>query len=92
MLGGRVLPLAPVARPERSAPVPTSRPPWPRATLLSVSDVARELDVSRNTVWKWIGAGTLEVTRLGPKIVRISPTQVDAMIRRMNPRPKASRV
>jgi len=96
-MGEPVLPWAPMVRPAArpKAPataVPAARRPWPRATLLSVSDVARELGVSRNTVWKWIRSGVLEVTRLGPKIVRISPVQVDAMIARANPRPKAARV
>lgn len=85
--------MARTVRPKAPATsVPTSRRPWPRATLLSVSDIARELAVSRNTVWKWVRSGVLEVTRLGPKIVRVSPEQVDAMIARANPGRRAARV
>src|SRR5919198_1309810 len=47
----------------------------------SVSDVAALLGVSRVTIWRWISAGRLPVSRLGHRTVRIRREDVDRIVR-----------
>lgn len=48
--------------------------------MLTVAEVAQTCGVSRNTVWKWVGAGLLDVVRLGPRCVRVSREAFDRML------------
>ena len=40
--------------------------------LYTVREVARELKVSRQTVWRWIALGQLPALRLGNRIFRVT--------------------
>jgi excisionase family DNA binding protein len=45
---------------------------------LSVGDAARMLGVSPQTIHHWINAGRLPATRIGERIIRIKPEDVEA--------------
>src|SRR2546428_581915 len=47
----------------------------------SVSEVAALLGVSRVSIWRWISAGRLPVSRLGHRTVRIRREDVDRIVR-----------
>lgn len=47
----------------------------------SVSEVAAMLGVSRVSIWRWVSAGRLPVSRLGHRTVRIRREDVDDIIR-----------
>jgi excisionase family DNA binding protein len=47
----------------------------------SVSEVAALLGVSRVSIWRWISAGRLPVSRLGHRTVRIRREDVDHLVR-----------
>lgn len=49
---------------------------------LTVPQAAEILDVSRTTVWRWIGEGTLDAYRAGPRTIRI---RREALARLMQP-------
>jgi excisionase family DNA binding protein len=55
------------------------------AKLLTPEQVARRLNVSKQTVWRWIRAGRLRATRLGGRTYRISET--DLLMSRVGPQP-----
>ena len=42
----------------------------------SVRDVARILDVSDRTVWRWVRAGELKAERLSPRCLRIFDSEI----------------
>jgi excisionase family DNA binding protein len=44
---------------------------------VTVAEAARMLDVSRSTVWRWVGSGRLNAQRLGPKTIRIRRRDVE---------------
>ena len=48
---------------------------------LSVDASARLLRVSRSTVWRWIGRGTLRGVPAGPRRVLVRRSDLDALIR-----------
>jgi excisionase family DNA binding protein len=56
--------------------VPNGVPP----VLLTLDDVARELQVSRRTVDRYVRAGDLHVRRLSPRLVRVEPTEVERFV------------
>src|SRR5207245_6164992 len=47
----------------------------------SVSEVAALLGVSRVSIWRWISAARLPVSRLGHRTVRIRREDVDRIVR-----------
>lgn len=46
----------------------------------TVSQAAEELDVSRSTIWRWIGEGRVNVYRPGPRTVRIRAEDLEALV------------
>jgi excisionase family DNA binding protein len=48
---------------------------------VSVAQAAEELDVSRSTIWRWIGEGRIRAYKVGPRTVRIPRDELDALIR-----------
>jgi excisionase family DNA binding protein len=50
-----------------------------RSTLLTATDVARELNVSRSFAYQLLQRGTIPVVRLG-RAVRVRPQDLDAFI------------
>lgn len=50
--------------------------------LLRPDEAARMLSVSRWTIYRWVGEGRLEGTRVGPGSLRVFAESVDALIRR----------
>lgn len=46
---------------------------------LSISDAARHLGVSRDTVRDWIKAGKLPVYEFGPRTVRVKIEELEAV-------------
>ena len=47
--------------------------------LISVSAAAGRLGVNASTIYRWIRAGILPSTRIGPHIVRVRVRDVDAL-------------
>jgi len=47
----------------------------------TASEAARELDVSRTTVWRWIGEGRLAAYRVGSRTLRIRREDVKKALR-----------
>ncbi|MCA9316112.1 MAG: helix-turn-helix domain-containing protein [Planctomycetes bacterium] len=50
------------------------------APLLTIPEVAARLKVSVRTVRAWIAARRLAVVRLGPRCVRVEPTEVERLL------------
>ncbi|WP_018291180.1 excisionase family DNA-binding protein [Verrucomicrobium sp. 3C] len=50
--------------------------------LLRPEEAARLLNVSRWTIYRWVGEGRLEGTRVGPGSLRVFAESVDGLIRR----------
>jgi excisionase family DNA binding protein len=48
--------------------------------LLTVTEVADRAQVSVRTVWRWVDEGRLPIVRLGPRIVRFHPHDVDVLL------------
>lgn len=63
--------------------------PWPAPRMLTLSEVAQVLGVQRNTVTKLVAAGTLQVVRLSPRIVRVTREAFDRMIAKGQRAPRA---
>ena len=47
------------------------------ARSLSPEDVALELGIHRETVYRWIRAGRLAAARIGPRLWRVSPDDLE---------------
>jgi excisionase family DNA binding protein len=47
----------------------------------TVREAAEELGVSASTIWRWIDAGQLAASRLGPRAIRISANDVRNAVR-----------
>ena len=45
--------------------------------LLTITEVAKELKVSRRTIKRWVQAGKLNAIRLSPHIVRIEEQEIE---------------
>ena len=45
--------------------------------LLTITEVAKELKVSRRTIKRWVQAGSLNAIRLSPHIVRIEEQEIE---------------
>lgn len=53
----------------------------PRPALLTVSQTASLMQVSRSTIWRWIDAGTLHASKLpGTRTTRIARTEIDRLM------------
>lgn len=50
---------------------------------LTVAEAARRRAVSTKTIRRWISTGVLPAERLGPKLIRIKPADLDAVGRRI---------
>ncbi len=48
----------------------------------TVPQVARRLECSADTVWRWIRRGDLKAVRLPGRLVRVSQTDLEAFIKR----------
>lgn len=46
----------------------------------TVPEAAARLGVCTSTVRRYIKAGTLRITRVGPRLIRVISTDVDAML------------
>src|SRR4051794_26481964 len=51
------------------------------SVFYSVAESARLLGVSRSTVWRWIEAGELPASRVGPKNIRIRRQDLQDIVR-----------
>ncbi|MFC0248750.1 helix-turn-helix domain-containing protein [Citricoccus parietis] len=60
----------------------SKRPASPR---LSISDVAEERGLSESTVRRLISRGDLRAYRIGKRIIRIDPADLDALFTEVNP-------
>ena len=49
--------------------------------FVTVREAAETLGVSPSTVWRWVDAGNLPASRVGPKAIRIRRGDVEAAIR-----------
>jgi len=50
------------------------------ATLLTPKQVARELAVSKATVYKWIVSGELQAVRIGKRAIRVDRQQLSQFL------------
>lgn len=46
----------------------------------SVADAAARVDVSTKTVSRWIASGQLAGYRIGPRLLRVDPDELDRML------------
>ncbi len=53
----------------------------PRRTLVSINETAAHLGCTTRTVRRYISEGRLTGYRLGPRLVRLDMSEVDAMLR-----------
>jgi excisionase family DNA binding protein len=65
-------------------PKNTSRPPANRRErrhpeLVGLSEAADYCDVSYRTIRRWIGAGRLNAYRVGPRLLKVSIADLDAL-------------
>jgi excisionase family DNA binding protein len=51
--------------------------------LLKISDVARQFGVTTQTVRAWISSGKLPAVRVGERVIRIRPSDLAAMERKI---------
>jgi excisionase family DNA binding protein len=61
--------------------IASAEPAAAHRSFYSVSEVAALLGVSRVSVWRWISAGRLPVSRLGHRTVRIRHADVERIVR-----------
>ncbi|MCA9316834.1 MAG: helix-turn-helix domain-containing protein [Planctomycetes bacterium] len=57
------------------------------SALLSVSQTATRLGVSKRTIWSLISSGALQVHRIGSRSVRIRPEDIEVYLDRVRERP-----
>lgn len=50
-------------------------------TLVSIAQAAERAGVSRDTIRRRIADGSLPAARLGPRLIRLDPADVDALLR-----------
>src|SRR5262245_7308590 len=55
-------------------------PEHPERAYYSISHAAEALGVSRVTIWRWINAGVLPVSRLGHRTARISRADLNRVV------------
>jgi excisionase family DNA binding protein len=53
------------------------------ASFASISDIAARYGVSQRTVRRWIARGLIEAYRVGPRLLRVDPDEVDALLRKI---------
>lgn len=58
----------------------TATPQINERTYYTVPEVARLLDVSIATVWRWIAAAKLDAYRVGPRRIRVPKQAIEAVI------------
>jgi excisionase family DNA binding protein len=58
----------------------TTPPRASRRQYESVGDAAARVGVSTKTVRRWIASGHLAGYRMGPRLLRVDPDDVDAML------------
>lgn len=64
---------------QTAADLVESRNPLP--AMLTVSQTASLLQVSRSTIWRWIDAGTLHASKIpGSRTTRIPRTEIDRVM------------
>jgi len=52
----------------------------PAAPWVTVADAARRLSISEKTIRRWITLGQLETSRVGARMIRINPADLDKLI------------
>lgn len=52
-------------------------------SLTSIGDAADHVDVSPRTIRRWIAAGRLPGYRVGPRLVKVDISELDAVVRRI---------
>ena len=57
--------------------------PVEHPVALTVAEAARRQAVSTKTIRRWISSGVLPAERVGPKLIRIKPADLDAVGRRI---------
>lgn len=67
----------------------TSKSSMAQPSYLSLADAATRLNVSECTIRRLISAGTLTAFRVGKRLIRLDPAQLDAMGMRTIPSAKA---
>ena len=58
----------------------TTPPRASRRHYESVSEAAARVGVSTKTIRRWIASGQLAGYRMGPRLLRVDPDDVDAML------------
>ncbi|MBE5461729.1 helix-turn-helix domain-containing protein [Mycobacteroides abscessus] len=60
------------------------RTPQPaQRRLISLADAAERLDVCPRTLRRYIAAGRLTAYRIGPRLIKIDPNELDQMVIRV---------
>jgi excisionase family DNA binding protein len=54
-----------------------------RHPKISVAEAADQRGCSQRTIRRWIAAGILPAYRVGPRLIRIDPRDLDRMARRI---------
>jgi len=49
--------------------------------LISLTQAAESLDVNPRTIRRWIAAGRLPAYRVGPRLVKVDPADLAALVR-----------
>jgi len=58
-----------------------SVPAEPPADLITITEAADRARVSANTIRNWTASGLIQAWRVGPKNLRVSAADVDAVIK-----------
>ena len=53
--------------------------------LLSVEEAADYLGLHPNTVWNWVRRGHMTAYKLGPRLVRVQLSDLQAMVTKYDP-------
>ncbi|WP_324252180.1 helix-turn-helix domain-containing protein [Mycobacteroides abscessus] len=51
--------------------------------MISLADAAERLDVCPRTLRRYIAAGRLTAYRIGPRLIKIDPNELDQMVIRV---------
>ncbi|WP_448395896.1 helix-turn-helix domain-containing protein [Mycolicibacterium pulveris] len=53
-------------------------------TLISTAVAAKRLGISPNTIRKYVAAGLISCRRVGPKLLKFDPNEVDRLAQRID--------
>ncbi|AKC38489.1 DNA binding domain-containing protein [Mycolicibacterium phlei] len=54
--------------------------PSPRLRLISIAEAADRLDVCPRTIRRYIAAGRLTAYRIGPRLIKIDPNELEHLL------------